>query len=949
VTTGLIATALEDELLAELRRRGIVVWLDSTSAYSAFVDGLRVRSQAGDFPFPVVAFRGSLLELVIALEDHASGLDNTPLLIHMPGFTRETIRKTPVLELYEPGLPFLKAPETLVREAARGRVAPEALEQFLAKGIPSLEAADAWLSGQLTTTREGLAGLLEQDGLRSVLDAAVELLAGRKSFLEARVSTTPELEVLEAWLGRQTGMDANWIKFIGGEGRTPLVDVCTALIGWLLCVEYVHDLARPPHLADLVRLRELSPPLVKSSIELVQYLRQKHVDAYASLADEIELHLHQELPEVQPEDLGKVDTFRSEEQRVFIAALQGLRDKQWDKVLAWASARTEEQSFWLKRDASRRLAWSLVREAATLGSTLAAHLRPLDGAETLDAAVERYRGSAFAVDRAHRRFEQLQAKQLDSQLPEFGQLKEIVRLLRVEYRGWADGLARAFAAICGKGGFLPDSTLQQRALFEQVVLPLATDDKVAYLMLDAFRYEMATELVEDLKSAGTVVDLKARLAELPTITAVGMNLLAPVTTQANKLQVAGVFGGFKTGEFTVKAPLDRARAIGLRTGGKASVLLKVSEVCDADTETLKRKLRDARVVVVHGTEFDDAGEANVGPLTFENTLQQIRTAYSQLQRAGIKSFVFTADHGFLLLDETTQRVPFGTARDPRQRYVLDPHPRSEQGMVNVSLSALGYDGLAGYLLFRDDTALFTTGNSGATFVHGGNSLQERVIPVLTVTRSRAAGRTHIAYRIEATREKDVMGVRRIRLRLKLDTGQLGFASAKAVSITVRAIEGSSVRTVLKDVTGLGKLHDGILRLDVGDEWSELYFSLEGPRSDKVRIEIVHPEGVEQVAKCELSELFEVDWRRGAPEPVAPAPERVLDWADSFADEGVRRVFVHLSQHGSVTEAEVVGFVGSARAFRRFSIDFEQHAQKVPFRMRIEPGADGKRYVKEGEK
>jgi hypothetical protein len=61
------------------------------------------------------------------------------------------------------------------------------------------------------------------------------------------------------------------------------------------------------------------------------------------------------------------------------------------------------------------------------------------------------------------------------------------------------------------------------------------------------------------------------------------------------------------------------------------------------------------------------------------------------------------------------------------------------------------------------------------------------------------------------------------------------------------------------------------------------------------------------------------------------------------------VFVHLFEHGSITEAEAVGFLGSPRAYRRFALEFEEHAAKVPFRVRIEAMADGKRYVKEGEK
>ena len=46
----------------------------------------------------VVGFRGSFLDLLFKLEPYGSGLDKQPLLIHMPGFTEQSIRATPVLE-----------------------------------------------------------------------------------------------------------------------------------------------------------------------------------------------------------------------------------------------------------------------------------------------------------------------------------------------------------------------------------------------------------------------------------------------------------------------------------------------------------------------------------------------------------------------------------------------------------------------------------------------------------------------------------------------------------------------------------------------------------------------------------------------------------------------------------------------------------------------------------
>jgi hypothetical protein len=89
-------------------------------------------------------------------------------------------------------------------------------------------------------------------------------------------------------------------------------------------------------------------------------------------------------------------------------------------------------------------------------------------------------------------------------------------------------------------------------------------------------------------------------------------------------------------------------------------------------------------------------------------------------------------------------------------------------------------------------------------------------------------------------------------------------------------------------------------------------------------------------------------RAEPPEGPCPPPVEHPAWAADLADPGARSVFLHLETHGSVTEAEIIAFLGSPRAYRRFSLDFEQHVRSVPFRVRIEPAADGKRYVKEGE-
>jgi len=944
--TGPVSTALWQEVSSEVRRQGLIIWLDKDASYSHFVDQLAEKSTSGEIPFPVVGFRGSFLELLFKLERYGSGLDKPQLLLHMPGFNEESIRGTPILELYEPGVRFRKNLDTLVREASAARVAPAEVTDFLATS-PTLEAADEWLSGAVSRNAVGLEAILHEFGPRMLVEALAEAAS-----LDSRVSSDDEVRTLHNYVHRLTGMDEAWQAFYPTEPKeTGVPRLLHWLGGWLLAVEYVHDLRRLPHREELRRLRSLSPPLVKACGELLGQLRRDSGDVYARIADALEGFLADELRVMTPEDLGQVDTFREEENRVLAGAVEALRNGEWSKAKAWCEARQGDKSFWLQREQLRRSAWTLVGEAATFGEILARHPSPLEGVHGLDEATERYAAGAFEVDRAHRRFEQRRLALLDSRLPQHGALLEVTTALRRAHRTWADQLTRAFTALCKDQGFLPSASFQQRNLFEQVVHPLTLGgEKVAVFVIDAFRFEMATELVEELQGVGTSVDLKARLAELPTITSVGMNVLAPVASNG-RLAVAGIFQGFKSKEFTVRTPGDRARAMGLRSAGKPALLLDLAEVCEAKTASLKREVAQHSLVVVHSKEIDDAGEANVGLPTFESSLRLIKAAWHSLQLAGIKSFVFTADHGFLLRDETTsESKDFGTPRDPKRRHVFDEYPRVESGLVNVSLSSLGYDGLTGYLLFRDDTAVFTTGTPGASFVHGGNSLQERLIPVLTVTRMRAEQLGNTKYELEVESMADAFGYHRLKLRLdfaKDTTGTLGFAGARTVDVALRVPKRDEIRAIIREVSGAGQHKAGRLQLPVGDVWTEVFFSLEGPADDRARIEVHHPDKIEKVEPRTLDTWFSVS---GTGVQASPPPQASAGtWADSIEDPAIRAVFEHIERHGVVTEPEATRLLGSPRAFRRFSAVVEVYLPRLPYRLRTESTDSGKRYVREGDR
>src|SRR5690606_16972112 len=70
--------------------------------------------------------------------------------------------------------------------------------------------------------------------------------------------------------------------------------------------------------------------------------------------------------------------------------------------------------------------------------------------------------------------------------------------------------------------------LRQTQVFDTYVAPILEQHgrKVAYIMVDAFRYELAAEFASKLTGIGEV-ELHPTAAYLPTITPVGMAALLP--------------------------------------------------------------------------------------------------------------------------------------------------------------------------------------------------------------------------------------------------------------------------------------------------------------------------------------------------------------------------------------------------------------------------------------
>ncbi len=929
-----VSAVLEQKLLTALNDKKIVVWLDVDGAFTGFVDSIRHRAEVKDFPAPVVPFRGSFLELMLALENEGSTVDKPLLVVHLPGFNVQSVRSTPVLELYECSLPFQPNLETLVREAANGRRPLSEIDAFVANKGLSLPSADFWLS------QAGAAGGDTQAKWVSTLDAPAlvhQLVASPADQLkEGEHALRARAEIL-------FGTDAPWYEFIP--------DTIEAIVGWLLCVEYVDDLQRPPLLAALSRLRSLPKETVKRCRAEAARLRETYPDRYRSWALSLETRL---LPTEQtnPRDLGRIDTFRFEEICIYQGAVQALANGDDARALEWAVAREGTNGFWVQQEQPRRWAWMLVAEAARLGVALSGAARPLAGVASLDEAVSRYVAAGAMVDRDHRHFEQRFSALNGPQLPNLTELLQAFDALRQRYRVWSDQLAKDFATICRTAGPLPPAELQQRNVFNDVVMPLlATGERVALIMLDAMRYEMALELRDELSSSGVHVDLRARLAELPTVTSIGMNALAPLSRGGllTPVMKAGRFQGFRAGEALVSRPDDRVRAMGVRSGGRPPLRLEVGEISSTPPARLKHQIAQAQLIVVHGLELDEAGEAGFGVRLFEDVLRNVVAACRHLEAAGVQHFVLTSDHGFLLQDQTVHPRPFGARGEADRRYVFTTTDRGESGYLSLPLTACGYDAeRTGFLLFREDTHDYDVGRPVGTFTHGGNSLQERVVPVLQVSSKRVIVDATLTFAIDCETAPPAMGVQRLRLRVKsvrsADQEAMDFAVTRPVDIALHVPGHENVQVVVKDVTGGGATaRAGGVRAQAGtSDWTEVYFALEGPDDAKlpVQLTLVGSKGDPVVPDS----LYPVTVGGSvSPSKSFAVPQAEGGWGARLSDEDAGRVFDYLEQHGNLNEADLVALLGSARKARSFAARFEGFREKVTFEVQVSMGVDGKRY------
>ena len=271
-------------------------------------------------------------------------------------------------------------------------------------------------------------------------------------------------------------------------------------------------------------------------------------------------------------------------------------------------------------------------------------------------------------------------------------------------------------------------------------------NKVAVIISDALRYEVAEECLRSIRALDRFnAELSPMISALPSYTQLGMAALLP--HKALAMAEDGTGDILSDGQSTKGLAAREKLLLGGRAGENAKAL-KAEDVMNMRNEDGKALFRDNHVVYVYHNRIDAIGDKLLTedqlPQAAEDTIEDLTKLVRKLTSANFTNILITADHGFLYQHRALDESDFAIA-DPQgeailfrnRRFVIGRGLAPTTGMKHFTAKALGLAGDLDVLIPNSINRMRVKG-SGSRFVHGGATLQEIVIPVIKVTKTREA-------------------------------------------------------------------------------------------------------------------------------------------------------------------------------------------------------------------
>lgn len=726
---------LATSLARKLKERRVVVWYDPEAEFAPFVEELGAASDLEPIITVTLAGRevqlarcsGSLWALKVEVEPLISATEPKPLLVYIPGIVHEK-ENSPLAEL-ELGGDCL---EPQKKWSLKGRARDAMKQVFTDTQIDEMLAPQSLSYEDVRTLLESPAEGGETTA-KSVLDLVFQGKSHSNPQMVAAWLAAPETDKS---LAEKDAAD-DFLKLLEGRGGlaidegTDLPKARDQAERYVLANEFRGDLSCEAP-SCISRIPEASSSAHMDFVrETCASLRKDYPDAYETMADRVEGALGLAKAEIPVEHLGSIDTFRFEEEVSLDHCAALVEGEKYEEARDLAVV--HRGSFWACQNLARRTAqWEVCRLMAELGLAIAGVTKELKALKspTSDKMLAAYitpEEGWMRADTLHRQLESLAARMEDE--PE---AERALGAMRGRFESMLGTMATTFTAAFKADGYEIPGADHQRSTYSKHVAPHTTE-RVAYFFVDAMRYEMGAELVSQLTELEDL-QLAPAATSLPSITPIGMSSLLP-GAEASYAVVAK--GGKAAGEIEGNAmSLLAHRQKFFKDRVPDGTDLALDRVLTSSSSKLGKDLDGVRVLVVRSQELDLLGESGIDNLArqvMDTVIGNVARAVRKLGKLGFTRFVISADHGHQFTrrkkDDMKIDNPGGDCVEVHRRAWIGRGGTTPPGTVRLSSSDLGYTGDLDFI-FPEGAAVFKTGG-GLSYHHGGLSLQELIVPVIT--------------------------------------------------------------------------------------------------------------------------------------------------------------------------------------------------------------------------
>ena len=555
--------------------------------------------------------------------------------------------------------------------------------------------------------------------INALLDGAaypgLEQLTKGKSFAEIVVGLLAQTECADMnWL-------TEWKKFakIHFPGLSTdclsLQDVQMKLWTYLLFSEFVFDLPEP--LPDTLKSVPVAKEESKENIFMIcDKLRDRKNlrETYVRMANKTTQALHLDEVFAKAKHLGQRVTFAFENVVEYSRFIEHLKTGELEK--ADNLIRKNQQDVWCEEDKEVSVFWQLAGYVLTVSRCASQGIEYDNSVKGLIAWYDR---KGYQADEAFRRFHTEQQNIIN----QTKQISLLTELMNMRYRDFCERSVKEYQSHVKE---VKDNPELKNQGCPRIVYPALADGKrVVLAMVDALRYEMGMSFKRSIESRyKDRIECKPLIATFPTVTRFGMAAhLDEIAYCVEDKKLQPVLNGQ-----IVKNPDDRIAYLKDRTG----VEVQDMRLSEFDGTAINDT---TRLLVIRSLSIDSAGEHDKlnGLPTMERELVNLAKAAEVCRQKGFDLMVIVADHGYMMLPAFRQGdlIPKPIGSD----VVLD-ESRVMAGSLNDSPEALSFApdelGIDAPVMKFCYAKNFTTFTKGEIYYHEGLSLQENVVPQISI-------------------------------------------------------------------------------------------------------------------------------------------------------------------------------------------------------------------------